>query len=162
MRITTKQRYLDICLVASILFAVFFVMCDYYGPGYTIVESQAHGGGIARDTGWSHRGGCITYMIIHGYRSDFRDTEYGPSPFVGWLTYPAIGRVPAVTFISLDVWVLALPFLGLAFWSVKRTGRLQQLSAGRCALCGYDLRAHKPGQKCPECGTEIPRPVGAR
>jgi sterol desaturase/sphingolipid hydroxylase (fatty acid hydroxylase superfamily) len=28
----------------------------------------------------------------------------------------------------------------------------------RCPICKYDLRAHQHGQKCPECGTEIPPP----
>jgi hypothetical protein len=32
-----------------------------------------------------------------------------------------------------------------ARWSIK----------GLCAGCGYDLRAHKPGEKCPECGLVI-------
>ena len=26
---------------------------------------------------------------------------------------------------------------------------------GLCPTCSYDLRAHKPGDKCPECGTSI-------
>jgi len=30
-----------------------------------------------------------------------------------------------------------------------------------CRQCGYDLRAHKPGDKCPECGTLIPPPPPA-
>jgi len=25
-----------------------------------------------------------------------------------------------------------------------------------CPNCRYDLRAHTPGDKCPECGTTIP------
>lgn len=27
---------------------------------------------------------------------------------------------------------------------------------GLCEACGYDLRAHKPGDRCPECGTPVP------
>jgi len=27
---------------------------------------------------------------------------------------------------------------------------------GHCVQCGYDLRAHSPGQRCSECGTLIP------
>jgi len=32
----------------------------------------------------------------------------------------------------------------------------RRIAAGHCAKCGYDLRAHRPGQRCPECGTPIP------
>jgi hypothetical protein len=27
---------------------------------------------------------------------------------------------------------------------------------GCCRACGYDLRAHRPGQICPECGVVVP------
>ncbi len=27
--------------------------------------------------------------------------------------------------------------------------------ANRCVKCGYDLRAHAAGQRCPECGTVV-------
>jgi hypothetical protein len=39
----------------------------------------------------------------------------------------------------------------------KWQARLAQRS-GTCKKCRYDLRAHKPGDKCPECGTLIETP----
>jgi hypothetical protein len=42
----------------------------------------------------------------------------------------------------------------LLLWRSKQTGKRQ---AGTCPICGYDLRAHTPNQKCSECGTQIPR-----
>lgn len=30
-----------------------------------------------------------------------------------------------------------------------------RIRRGMCVRCGYDLRAHKPGDKCPECGTPV-------
>jgi hypothetical protein len=30
-----------------------------------------------------------------------------------------------------------------------------------CVTCGYDLRAHRPGDKCPECGRVLPEKAGA-
>jgi hypothetical protein len=34
------------------------------------------------------------------------------------------------------------------------------IEEGRCAKCGYDLRAHEVGQKCPECGFSVPPRAG--
>jgi hypothetical protein len=33
--------------------------------------------------------------------------------------------------------------------------RSQQAADGRCARCGYDLRAHATGERRPECGTAV-------
>ena len=33
--------------------------------------------------------------------------------------------------------------------------RRRKRNAGLCPTCSYDLRAHKPGQRCPECGVLI-------
>ncbi len=49
-------------------------------------------------------------------------------------------------------WIFALLFAAWpAAWLLRRRNRHR--SHGRCPVCGYDLRAHKPGDKCPECGT---------
>ena len=41
----------------------------------------------------------------------------------------------------------------LAFRSIRRRRRLARV--GHCSNCGYNLCAHKPGDKCPECGTPV-------
>jgi hypothetical protein len=48
---------------------------------------------------------------------------------------------------------LLLPALFLRSWRRHRHASRQ----GLCPTCHYDLRAHHPGDKCPECGTPIPR-----
>jgi hypothetical protein len=60
-------------------------------------------------------------------------------------------------------WFLALLALGPAVWAGRGGARelrhrrsRRRLSQGLCAVCGYDLRAHEPGQRCPECGGTIP------
>jgi hypothetical protein len=42
-------------------------------------------------------------------------------------------------------------------WFVARRRRLRRLRrVGYCRNCDYDLRAHKPGERCPECGELVP------
>jgi len=43
----------------------------------------------------------------------------------------------------------------LAHWMWQRLAERRALRQGHCATCGYDLRAHRPGQRCPECGTVV-------
>ena len=42
---------------------------------------------------------------------------------------------------------------------IKRRRVRQWIASGCCAHCGYDLRAHKLGDKCPECGVLIALPT---
>lgn len=42
-------------------------------------------------------------------------------------------------------------------FAVARRWRTRRASRGLCPTCGYDLRAHKPGDKCPECGMVVGR-----
>ena len=53
------------------------------------------------------------------------------------------------------------------FWQIRRKIRREimhrRVKAGLCPTCSYDLRAHlacnsPAGNKCPECGSPIPRP----
>ncbi|HSI37062.1 MAG TPA: hypothetical protein VK986_25975 [Tepidisphaeraceae bacterium] len=39
---------------------------------------------------------------------------------------------------------------------VRWQRRLRQACFGMCLTCGYDLRGHAPGARCPECGTGGP------
>jgi hypothetical protein len=57
------------------------------------------------------------------------------------------------SFFSLPLWVFYIPlFLVLA----RRTYFCTKRQPHGICSCGYDLRAHRPGQNCPECGTPIP------
>jgi hypothetical protein len=40
------------------------------------------------------------------------------------------------------------------WWILRWRDRRRKLE-GHCVKCGYDLRAHRPGQRCPECGEGI-------
>jgi hypothetical protein len=54
--------------------------------------------------------------------------------------------------------VLIAGFLGYR----RRVRRRGRRSHGLCVTCGYDLRAHKLGGRCPECGTVIAEAPTAR
>ena len=65
-----------------------------------------------------------------------------------------IGPVPGATsgaFVMLPYWVLVVLFSILpAIWAGGRWRKRSRLRGGRCARCGYDLRASP--ERCPECG----------
>jgi hypothetical protein len=46
-----------------------------------------------------------------------------------------------------------LSLLCLVLWQMRLDRRRP---AHACPTCHYDLRAHRAGEKCPECGTLIP------
>jgi hypothetical protein len=43
------------------------------------------------------------------------------------------------------------------FWKKRVTVPYERWLNGLCPRCAYDLRAHKAGDRCPECGTIIPQ-----
>jgi hypothetical protein len=53
-------------------------------------------------------------------------------------------------------WLLCGAVLWLASGPWRKLRRMRRrLARGCCAECGYDLRAHQAGEKCPECGRVI-------
>jgi hypothetical protein len=52
--------------------------------------------------------------------------------------------------------ILALPFVLVCQRWEKEIVRYTRWKNCRCIHCNYDLRAHAPGDNCPECGTPIP------
>ena len=69
------------------------------------------------------------------------------------------------TYAALPWWLLALLFAFAPSLVAWRRWRSRAFAAGRCAACGYDLRATP--DRCPECGTvpgegRAPAPEGGR
>jgi hypothetical protein len=63
------------------------------------------------------------------------------------------------TYLLAPLWAWSIPwtFLPIIYWTFIRKRRriATRIAQGLCLVCGYDLRSHSPGQRCPECGTEI-------
>ncbi len=58
--------------------------------------------------------------------------------------------------VTVPCWFLLLlcvPFP--ACWLYRRLRPRENELPGHCRKCGYDLRAHKVGERCPECGTVV-------
>jgi len=72
----------------------------------------------------------------------------------GWFVYD----LPASFLIVPSALVIAVfvPLAAFAEWGRRRQLRIIAEMVGKCPICAYDLRAHKPGDKCPECGTTVP------
>lgn len=64
-------------------------------------------------------------------------------------------RGPTHASVGVPYWSAALLSVGLPVaWAVEwARRRRRRIAAGRCAVCGYDLRASP--QRCPECGTPV-------
>ena len=72
------------------------------------------------------------------------------------LAYNAVN----IPFSYLALLFSILPLL--AFRSIRRRRKEARDSRlGLCRVCGYNLLAHRIGQRCPECGTLIPPPRAA-
>jgi hypothetical protein len=53
-------------------------------------------------------------------------------------------------------WAAAVVFTALPLIRVRRRLiDIRRKRAGLCVKCGYDLRAHNAGHRCPECGTAV-------
>ena len=81
---------------------------------------------------------------------------------MGWLgpprDLPSLRPVLVVTlgwdYLSLLAAIAPLTWVAM-FVRGKRIQRHRR-DRGLCLHCAYDLRAHAPGQLCPECGTPVP------
>ena len=76
--------------------------------------------------------------------------NHSPAPLPGNCSYSLM-----IPYLYLLVLFAILP-LRTAYHLRLKHRRLYRLKHRLCSTCGYDLRAHAPGDKCPECGTLVP------
>jgi hypothetical protein len=91
------------------------------------------------------------HITILGVGYDYEYWEFGGHE-IGGTYYP---RGSYVRDITLRYWFLLILTAIPPAWLLLRRWRSEP-GTGLCAVCRYDLRAHKPGDKCPECGTMVP------
>ena len=77
--------------------------------------------------------------------------------------YPLSQRGTPMTFTRvwgashIPYWlILLLVAMPPCLWLRRFRSERRKQREGLCRSCGYDLRAHSPGQLCPECGSTVP------
>lgn len=64
--------------------------------------------------------------------------------------------VSPLLIVRTPLWAPAGVFLVLPLLAAKFRARVWHRRArGLCRICGYNLRAHHTGERCPECGTAV-------
>jgi len=119
------------------------------------------GGGsihISRSSKHGFTAGAGAYGMEGGSADcDFQFWKCSPS-VNHW--YMAPSKVSDGYGIGLEQWDVRVPYWLIALITIILAIGVFILTRARkpgtCQKCGYDLRAHKPGDRCPECGTIIP------
>jgi hypothetical protein len=128
----------------------------YVGTGRICVCHSSHSVGSS----WSMRATSPLFVTIPGIlERDSRGSDEAPyltSAHVGIWTYRSGDPSFPTRWVSfpsayLYPFLAALPALSLYRFARRR----HRFIEGLCPICSYDLRAHSPGQSCPECGTPI-------
>ena len=94
-------------------------------------------------------------------RTSFRNWGFADrGRFFGGVSYSEFVELgpPAISYLdthlAIPYWMpLALTGGGPALWLIWKFTR-RRPKPGCCGKCGYDLRAHAAGARCPECGTQ--------
>jgi len=88
----------------------------------------------------------------------FRYRQVREGTFPGNVTMTNEWRYTGVPYWLPLLLMSIIPIWWGTLFSTRRQ-RNRRVRLGLCLTCGCDLRAHKPGERCPECGTPIPSTV---
>jgi hypothetical protein len=116
-------------------------------------------GSLGESLGFQCRSSRSTATIGVGGKPEAIEMELGLTN-MGRMSLPWSSHT---CFLGFPAILLAIPFAVPLLYQLRaRRRRLKALASALCPQCSYDLRAHQPGQKCPECGALIaPRPQPA-
>jgi hypothetical protein len=162
MKISTKRCFrcgIIILLHASVAVLVCLWIC---GRGYTLTIDFQKSGAICNIN--STKDSDLKFVIISGPLPTRHHTG-GLAPAImfgcGWLYTVSTPFTRHAFILYIHYWLPILMILISEGFLWRRQVKLENYSGTYlCRQCGYDLRAHKPGDKCPECGTVIPKPGG--
>ena len=105
----------------------------------------------AGNAGWPH----WTYLSWRTPDPNFQDDKWFAVPtFLGVCRFQFLPGLWVYSGLLIPCSYLALLFAILPLLALRSIRRRRKLArVGLCKKCGYDLRAHAIGEKCPECGT---------
>jgi hypothetical protein len=118
---------------------------------------------------WQHPIGLTEGITITRYDAEsvdgWRDKTWSSRLGLRTFTHRDLSGVVIGKKVAVPHWFM-FALISVALWIAHRPSRQARMHRyraehGLCLACGYDLRAHHPGQKCPECGTEVPAGAGA-
>jgi hypothetical protein len=142
-----------------------FLVCWLAGYGFGVWSYQSKAGRAMR---WGRWPGAFGVEYVWGDpRADRRHGGWPDFMFgVGWrymreeVRFPGDPRRQYVNpkrfLIGISAWLPGALFMWLGWKSLRKFLFVRERLIGCCEACGYDLRAHHPGDQCPECGTLIP------
>lgn len=134
---------------------------DVYWSVATATESEVEWGEFPERVGNWHIEHW-PYETSSGYPC-LKDDFYPGHQWLGFM-FGSSNEFEHATWRHGYQWQLIVPYpaiwlpCGLVMTGFGRRWLRQRrrILTGRCLQCGYDLRAHAPGQNCPECGTLVP------
>ena len=171
-----RRRLLNIAaclsLVVRIATAAVWVRSYFVADIVSVTVSQRDGL-ITTDAGYALQGVVVIYQFTRPHAGTRE------SPGLNWSHQPAASMRPQTGYrpfwivfgpspirwgVRCAYWfVLVLALILPAIWmrgQIHRARRRRREISNLCPTCGYDLRAHHAGDRCPECGM-VPTPRGS-
>jgi hypothetical protein len=152
MSLSSHMRYLDRTRIAFFTLGAVLICMWLMGLGYSVVVTVSPAGEHRVTREFRFNGGNITFWRLSIDPADHtRHSIKVPIYGVGF-----VSGASQDFFAGLSLWIPGLAFIALAWRASRGLRRLQGRAANECCPhCGYDLRMHSAGDRCPECGSLV-------